>query len=100
MRVAVHPLARRDWEEALAFYDGIDACLARELNGEIARAVEWIQEYPGTPRIEYKNIRSVRVRRFPYRIYYRFSFGDTLTILALEHASRDPRNARRKLHER
>ncbi len=90
--LAFRPEVRWDADEAYAWYQGqggpADAFLAA-LRATYAR----VQAAPESPALVYRDIRRVRMKRFPYAVFYRVEPGRIL-VIAVQHASRDPRRWR------
>jgi len=57
-----------------------------------------IQEHPQLFAKNFKNIRSARIRRFPYNLYFSED-PDEIVVLALWHTSRRPGGWRRRINE-
>ncbi len=75
----------RDW------YEQQQADLGSEFFTEIDDAFERIQDRPHLYAEEYKQVRRVGLRRFPYVVYYRI-IEETVEIIAVVHGSRDPKH--------
>jgi len=81
--------ARLDFDEATSWYEAQRHGLGREFVSEIDRAVLRACESPQQFPIVLRDVRQVRVPRFPYSIFFRVKH-DRLVVLAIFHARRDP----------
>jgi plasmid stabilization system protein ParE len=89
MRLIYHAEADAELIEAIRFYRERDRVIAGRFRREIDEAVKAILEAPDRWRVIEREVRAHRLRSFPYRILYRVR-GQTLEILVVEHASREP----------
>jgi len=87
--VVFRPQAQAELHEAVAWYDlhrhGLGAELIREVEGAVLQAVNAPTRWP----IAISDIRRISTRRFPYILFFRVR-RDTLVVLAVFHARRDP----------
>ena len=81
------------WHEAQAEGSGLE--FTRALFAAVARAAR----EPRLARIVYAGFRRVRLRRFPYSLYYRAEAAETVIFL-LFHGARNPNTIRRTLRAR
>jgi plasmid stabilization system protein ParE len=89
MNLEMHPEARLEFREAIAYYEGCREGLGLEFSREVFAAISRIAE---TPLIWTKlsvNSRRSLTRRFPYSIIYQATDHDIL-IVAVAHQSRKP----------
>jgi hypothetical protein len=84
-----HGDAARELEEAAVFYESRVAGLGRSFLEEVERTLSLIERYPDAGAAFSRNLRRVRLDRFPYSIIYRRS-ADVLVIIALAHHRRRP----------
>ena len=82
-----HGDAARELEEATAFYESRVVGLRKSL--VVERTVSLIKRYPNAGAAVSRNVRRVRLDRFPYSIVYRRG-ADTLIVIALAHHRRRP----------
>jgi toxin ParE1/3/4 len=81
--------ALREYEAAVLWYEAIRAGLGIDLEAEVAAAVEAAAESPlRFPRM-YKEVRCVRVHRFPISVFF-LSESTRIVVLAVFHARRNP----------
>jgi toxin ParE1/3/4 len=84
------PAARLEVIEGFHWYEERAQGLGRLFEAEIDRQVARIGENPLQFPEAAPNIRRVRLRRFPYSLFFRID-ADQAFIIACFHASRDPR---------
>ena len=88
-RVAYHRLAASELIKSAQFYERRRALLGEEFLSEVEAALERILSCPECGRASVHATRSYRLRRFPFRIFYRLQ-GETIQVVALAHLSRRP----------
>lgn len=81
--------ARLEYNEAADWYESQRPGLGREFVTEIEAALQQAGEMPQRFPIMLLDTRCVRVRRFPYSIFFRVR-SDRLIVLSVFHARRDP----------
>jgi plasmid stabilization system protein ParE len=81
--------ARLEYDEAAGWYEQQRSGLGIEFVAEIEHALQQACEAPYRfPRM-LADVRCVRVRRFPYSIFFR-PRADRIVVLCVFHARRDP----------
>jgi plasmid stabilization system protein ParE len=81
--------ARLEYDEAVSWYESQRLGLGLEFVAEIERALAQACDMPQRfPRM-LADVRCIRVRRFPYSIFFRVR-SEKLVVLAVFHARRDP----------
>jgi plasmid stabilization system protein ParE len=89
LRAFFRKAARFEYDEAAIWYESQKPGLGAEFVSEIERALMQACETPQRfPRMLH-DVRAVRVRRFPYSIFFRVR-SDRLVVLSVFHAKRDP----------
>ena len=81
--------ARREFDDAIDWYDQQQSGLGEEFESEVQRSLETILNMPMMFAIVHRDLREAWVRRFPYGIYYRVEPG-RIVVVAIVHTSRDP----------
>jgi toxin ParE1/3/4 len=81
--------AKRELREARKWYESQRTGLGADFNLCIEEAIERVGHDPESYPIVLDDIRQLLVRRFPYAINY-FVENDTILVIAVFHASRDP----------
>jgi len=94
--VVIWPEAEEDLREAKAWYERCREGLGDEFLSCIEETIESIRCTPFLYGVVYKDVRRALVRRFPYGIFYRVA-KDRVVVLAVFHASRDPRSWQRRV---
>lgn len=79
-----------DWYEARAL--GLGLAFQNEVGRQIGRILDTPEQFP----IMLADIRRVRLRRFPYSLFFR-AVGDDVFVIACFHAGRDPKIWRERL---
>jgi len=87
--VILSPEADRDFEAAAMWYER-EAGLGESFVGRVQVALDRIGQMPELYAEIYRDIRRVRVQRFPYNVYYRI-LGDRIEVIAVFHSKRDPK---------
>ena len=89
MTIRVLAEAKRELQEAVAYYDGLQPELGRRLWQEIDEHILWVSLHPEVARLRRGGYRRVNLRVFPYFIAY-IVRGDLIWVLAIGHARRLP----------
>lgn len=88
-RIVFRRAAQRDLQEAVRWYEARRTGLGAELVALVDTAVITAAATPERfPRM-HRNVRCIRVRRFPYSVLF-FAEPQRLVVLAIFHARRDP----------
>ena len=89
MKVVFRPAARAEFDGTTLWYENRQPGPGAQFVWEIDRAVDLASNYPDRYPNKHKEIRCVRVHRFPYSIYY-IAETTRIVVLAVFHARRDP----------
>lgn len=84
-----HSDAAEELEEAAVFYESRVAGLGASFLEEVQRTTSLIERYPDAGATVSRDVRRVRLDRFPYSIVYRRT-ADAIVIIALAHQRRRP----------
>ena len=87
--VFLRPEAEDDLVAAKAWYGGQRGPLGDDFLDEVSAALQRIGDMPQMYDIEWRDVRPVRIRRFPYVIYYRI-LPARVEVLAVLHGRQDP----------
>jgi len=90
MDVLFHRLAAQEYRDARRWYERRRAGLGAELKAAVEKAVERIAAQPDRWPVFRDRYRRVRLRRFPYALYYHIDNLDDILILAVAHHRRRP----------
>jgi plasmid stabilization system protein ParE len=94
--IRFHRLALREAQKAYRWYARRSAQAASDFQDEVDRAVQRIAATPNRWPVYQGPDRFVRVRHFPYVLYYRIVDPTRVSILAVTHTSRRPGYWRRR----
>ena len=89
-RVIIRPEARRDLNEATAWYASISVELKNDFVRRVDDAVAIVRERPLAFQIVHRTFRRVLLHRFPYSLFYHVG-DERIIIVAVLHQARDPR---------
>ena len=95
MTLFVRPAAAADIEAPCAWYDGQRSGLGDEFLIAVDEALVTVSESPRLHGVLHRDTRRIKVRRFPYSVFYRV-VADDVVVVACFHASRDPRRWQRR----
>ena len=90
LHVVFRAEARREFIEAVAWYEAQRDGLGAEFLNEIERCIASAAEHPELYASVRADIRRVVARRFPYAVYYR-QRDNRIVVLAVFHGRRHPR---------
>jgi plasmid stabilization system protein ParE len=89
LRLKLRRAARKEFDEAIRWYETRQSGLGGEFINEVEHAFQNIAAQPDRYPVAMDDIRIARVRRFPYSLYYRLK-TQQIVVLAVFHSSRDP----------
>ena len=98
-RVRLRPELLEDLAEAFAWYEARSRGIGRDFTRTFFAAVARASRSPRSSREVYAGFRRVRLRRFPYSLYFRSDDEETVFFL-LFHCKRDPKEMQRALSKR
>lgn len=75
--------------EACDWYEGRQPGLGEEFLSELQIVLARIADEPELYAPGYRDVRAVRLQRFPYVVYYRFT-GKTVVVLAVMFGGKNP----------
>ena len=88
--VRFHRLAAQEYRQARVWYERRRAGLGFEFREEVDQAVERIAAHPNRWQVFRDRFHRVRLKRFPYMLYYHAVDSANILILALSHRRRRP----------
>ncbi len=88
MHVRFHRLAAKEYREARVWYERRRSGLGQSFLIEVDRAVGRISSHPERWPVFRERFRKVRLRRFPYALFYRCLAPDFIIVLAVAHDHR------------
>jgi len=83
------PLAKREYEDALEYYEAQEEGLGEKFRRAVRAALAVLERYPEIGEEVRPGIRKILLRRFPYKLIYSVS-NTTLYIIAVAHGHREP----------
>jgi hypothetical protein len=89
MQVNLNSEARSEVIDVADYYEGQRSGLGDEFIEEFDRALDIVESHGARMASVVRDIRVVRLMRFPYGIYYRI-VGNTARVLTVKHLHRDP----------
>lgn len=92
-QLILRPEAEEDMVEGRDWYEDRQEGLGAEFLLGVESVFDRIGETPELYAPEYKSVRRATVEQFPYIVYFRI-VGQTIEVIAVQHASRNPRGWR------
>ena len=89
MKFFFHPLADKEFEQAVQYYEEHQLGLGLQFSREVYASIRRILQFPNMFSRLSKNSCRCIVNRFPYGIVYQVNAGK-LHIIAISHLSRRP----------
>ena len=94
-RLVISSEARSEISDARRWYERQCEGLGQDFINILDSCFTSIQQNPKMYSIVYRNIRRAHLRRFPYGVFY-FLDKETIVVLAVFHASRNPQQWRKR----
>jgi toxin ParE1/3/4 len=88
--VVVRPESQADLRETREWYEHQQPGLGDAFLDRVDDTIVRIQKMPRMYATVFRDVRRVKIRRFPYLIYYRLQ-QSRIEVIAVLHGSRDPR---------
>lgn len=89
MRVVVRSVAEAEMAETWEYYEAIWPSLAEDFLEKVDEALARAAEHPYAYALVHRDLRRVRLTRFPHGLIYRV-VGDTLVVVACTHPRQNP----------
>ena len=90
MKLLIRPAAAADIEDGYRWYSEKRTQLGVQFLAVVRAGFGRILETPEAYPVLHRETRRLRLKRFPYSLYYRV-YPDTIVLVACMHAKRDPR---------
>lgn len=90
MRVEIHELAVREFDEATEWYNLQSEGLGRKFRKSVIGQIDKIKKNPDWYLIEEGEIRKAYVPKFPYKILFTIQGERSVIIWAIAHMHRKP----------
>jgi plasmid stabilization system protein ParE len=84
----VRPEAERDLAAACDWYERKRVGLSDEFLDCVVESMRVLEQEPELARLYYRNFRRVRLRRFPYKVFYQV-IGGRVVIFRVLHAKQE-----------
>jgi plasmid stabilization system protein ParE len=81
--------ARREFEDAASNYEAARQGLGRRFVEAVDESIYLASEAPQRYRFELRDVQRIRVKHFPYTVYFRVR-ASQFVVLAVFHFRRDP----------
>jgi len=94
--VSFSPEARNETMKAYLWYQVEKPGLEKNFQEHLRIKIESIKQNPKSSSFVYRNVRSSRMKIFPYNIIYRISNSD-IQIIAVFHHSRNPKEWKKRI---
>ena len=94
--VSFSPEARSETMKAYLWYQVEQPGLEKNFQEHLRIKIELIKQNPKSSSFVYKNVRSSRMKVFPYNIIYRIS-NLNIQVIAVFHHSRNPKEWKRRI---
>ena len=88
-RLRVHPDARREFNDAVDYYEHVNTGLGAKFTDEVDAGFARILEHPDAAPLVAPNVRKLVLARFPYTLVYEIR-DDFTRILAVGHQRKRP----------
>ncbi len=89
--VIVSPRAQKEIENAIDYYLLYSADAPANFIGALASAYASLRDTPTQNRVYYNNIRALKLKKFPYLLYYVIlESKQTVRVLSCFHSKRNP----------
>ncbi len=90
--------SKEDVREVVLWYNLQRQGLENEFLKNLNESVDQIKEYPFHYQKYFREIRSIILKRFPYRLIYKV-IGNRIVIIGIFHTSRNPKLIRKRTKE-
>jgi plasmid stabilization system protein ParE len=83
------PLAKREYEDALEYYEAQEEGLGEKFRTAVWEAIAILERFPAIGDEVRPEIRKILLRRFPYKLIYAVLDGGVY-VIAVAHGHREP----------
>jgi toxin ParE1/3/4 len=90
LAVLFRPEAGSDLIETRDWYERQQLGLGEAFADSVDETVDRIEAMPRMYAVVFRDVRRVKLRRFPYVVYYRVA-SELIEVIAVLHGSRDPK---------
>ncbi|MEP6948953.1 MAG: type II toxin-antitoxin system RelE/ParE family toxin [Ginsengibacter sp.] len=82
--------------QAFFWYETVKRGFGEDFKASVDSKIELLQQNPKAYSFIYKDIRSAKIKTFPYNLIYRV-FDSKIQIIAIFHHSRNPREWKKRI---
>lgn len=93
--VVFRSVARNEYDDAVAWYEGERAGLGLEFQAAVDGALALVARQPLSFRRVRGPVQRALLKRFPYTIHF-LDESERIVVIAVFHAARDPQELRRR----
>ncbi|MGA7722300.1 MAG: hypothetical protein WCA84_14105 [Ignavibacteriaceae bacterium] len=90
MRVKIHELAHKEFNEATEWYELQSKDLGNRFKTSVIEKINIIKKNPQWFLVEAGNIHKAYIPKFPYKILFTIENSETIIIWAIAHLHRKP----------
>lgn len=89
-RIIISPRAQQEIENAIDFYALYSAKAPLSFVTALSETYRVLEKNPNY-RVRYKNVRAIKIRKFPYSLYFTINQDEkTIRVLSCFHNKRNP----------
>lgn len=89
MKIEIHELAAKEFDEAVEWYDIQSDGLGKRFKSEVLKQIKKVQKNPSWFLKEEENIHKAYIPKFPYKVLFTFD-KDNIIVWAIAHMHRKP----------
>ena len=90
------PESKEDALDAYFWYEQYSPELGKSFHECLDSKIELLKQNPKTASYIYKDLRSSKIKKFPFNIIYKVT-GSQIHVIAIFHHSRNPKEWRKRL---
>ena len=94
--IIIKPRASNELSRAYYWYEDCSPGLGERFKRAFDVSLKWVKTHPTRYAVVYKNVRSLVMKAFPYKIFYRIT-GSEVKILTVIHTARSDSRWKRQL---
>jgi ParE toxin of type II toxin-antitoxin system, parDE len=90
-KVISEPIVKSDFLDIIKYYDSINKKYGTQFIERFQKVEQLISQVPFGFAIKYKNVRTIKLKQFPYLVhYFLYETKKQAVIIAITHTSRKP----------
>ena len=90
MKIKIHELASKEFEEAVEWYELQSKGLGKRFKTLVSEQIKKIKKNPGWFPLEASNIHKAYIPKFPYKMLFSIEKDDIIVLWAIAHMHRKP----------